>query len=94
MLATSAIRPLRHVLTQRSIYADGFEATRRIRAFERQQNLPPAKILALTGLGSAEAQREALSSGCDLFLNKPVQLKELTGILDELIRERDASDAG
>ncbi|RGP61587.1 nik-1 protein os-1p protein [Fusarium sporotrichioides] len=60
---------------------DGFEATRRIRAFEAQQGLRPALILALTGLASEEAQREAEVSGLDLFLTKPVRLKELGPIL-------------
>lgn len=60
---------------------DGFEATRRIRAFESQRGLRPALILALTGLASEEAQREATVSGLDLFLTKPVRLKELGPIL-------------
>jgi len=62
---------------------NGFEATRQIRGFEKQKGLsPPATIIALTGLGSAEAQQEAFSSGVDLFLTKPVRLKELTKILE------------
>ncbi|KAJ4415709.1 hypothetical protein N0V82_007202 [Gnomoniopsis sp. IMI 355080] len=64
---------------------DGFEATRRIRAFERETRVggkpPAAAIFALSGLGSAEAQREAFASGIDLFLAKPVKLKELSSIL-------------
>ena len=61
---------------------NGFEATRRIREFEQQHNLEPATVIALTGLGSASAQQEAYSSGVDLFLTKPVRLKELTKILE------------
>ncbi|RSL72048.1 hypothetical protein CEP53_001296 [Fusarium sp. AF-6] len=60
---------------------DGFEATRRIRSFEQRHGLRPALILALTGLASEEAQREAVVSGVDLFLTKPVRLKELGPIL-------------
>ncbi|KAK3723177.1 hypothetical protein LTR37_001900 [Vermiconidia calcicola] len=63
---------------------DGFEASRRIRNFERQEGLTPAYIIALTGLGDASAQQQAYSSGMDLFLTKPVRLKELTKILDDL----------
>ncbi|KAL1648447.1 hypothetical protein SLS58_002202 [Diplodia intermedia] len=40
-----------------------------------------ARILALTGLGAAESQREAFSSGMDEFLMKPVPLKRLKGVL-------------
>lgn len=61
---------------------DGFEATKQIRLFEKLKGLKPAKIIALTGLGSASAQQEAFTSGVDLFLTKPVRLKELTKILD------------
>lgn len=60
---------------------DGFEASRQIRAFERQKGLKPVVIIALTGLGSSEAQHEAFVSGINLFLTKPVRLKELTRLL-------------
>ena len=61
---------------------DGFEATRRIRAFERDKGLKPASVFALSGLASAGAQQEAFESGIDLFLTKPVRLKELGTILE------------
>jgi signal transduction histidine kinase/CheY-like chemotaxis protein len=61
---------------------DGFEATREIRAFERRAKFPtPARIIALTGLTSGKSQEEALASGADLFLTKPVQLRKLKGVL-------------
>ncbi|KAI5248512.1 hypothetical protein E4T43_01427 [Aureobasidium subglaciale] len=63
---------------------DGFEATRQIRAFERSQDITPATIIALTGLGSAEAQEEAFVSGIDLFLTKPIKLDKLTKSLNEI----------
>lgn len=63
---------------------NGFESTRQIRGFEQQRGLEPATIIALTGLGSASAQREAFSSGFDMFLTKPVRLRELTKIIEGL----------
>lgn len=60
---------------------DGFEATRRIRAYERDNQIKPSIIFALTGLASESAQQEAFGSGVDLFLTKPVKLKELGMIL-------------
>ncbi|KAK5121862.1 hypothetical protein LTR85_004433 [Meristemomyces frigidus] len=72
----------------------GFEATRLIRAFEQQHGFQPAHIIALTGLGSASAQQEAFSSGVDLFLTKPVRLKELSKLLDEIRKEEAAKTAG
>ena len=63
---------------------DGLESTRQIRAHERQHNFsPPATIIALTGVASTSTQQDAYSSGVDLFLTKPVRLKELTRIFDE-----------
>jgi CheY-like chemotaxis protein len=63
---------------------DGLQSTRHIRAFERENNIAPATIIMLTGLGSASVQQEAHSSGADLLLTKPVRLKELGKILNEL----------
>lgn len=62
---------------------DGLESTRRIRAFERTKGLRPAVIVALTGMASASVQQEAFASGVDLFMTKPVRLKELTKIFEE-----------
>jgi CheY-like chemotaxis protein len=62
---------------------DGFESTRLIRGFEREQHLPRSYIFALSGLASESAQQEAFASGIDLFLTKPVKLKELNRILGE-----------
>lgn len=61
---------------------DGLEATRHIRAHEQQNGWAPALIIALTGLGAAKTQQEAFASGIDLFLTKPVPLKELGHILE------------
>ncbi|KAI4715339.1 hypothetical protein E4T48_08484 [Aureobasidium sp. EXF-10727] len=60
---------------------DGLEATRRIRSFEQSNGMEASKIIALTGLASAEAQQEAFSSGVDQFMTKPVRLKELGEVL-------------
>jgi len=62
---------------------DGFEASRKIRALERTNRTAPIPIIALTGLASAGAQQEAFGSGINLFLTKPVRLKELTAILSK-----------
>ena len=42
---------------------DGFEAARRIRAVEKTRSLSPATVIAVTGLGSAEALQKAHASG-------------------------------
>ncbi|RHZ51767.1 hypothetical protein CDV55_100220 [Aspergillus turcosus] len=63
---------------------NGFEATRSIRALERERDgCGPATIIALTGLSSSRDESEALASGVDLFLTKPVSFKEVSRLLDE-----------
>ncbi|KAF4445437.1 hypothetical protein F53441_10818 [Fusarium austroafricanum] len=62
---------------------DGIEATKQIRAFEDKEERESVVILALTGLASASAQQDAYASGIDVFLSKPVKLKELSTILKE-----------
>ncbi|CCF43984.1 histidine kinase [Colletotrichum higginsianum] len=75
----------RYILTDVSMpVMDGFEATRHIRAYEKASDLAPATIIALTGLASSASQNEAFGSGMDLFLTKPVKLKELGAILNSL----------
>ncbi|KAG5982825.1 hypothetical protein E4U55_001278 [Claviceps digitariae] len=59
----------------------GFEASCLIRQQEKEAKLEACTIVALTGLASAEAQREAFTCGIDLFLTKPVRFKELSQIL-------------
>lgn len=62
---------------------DGFEATRKIRLIERAGRAePPAKIIALTGLGSDEHIRKAYAAGVDVFLTKPISLKDILRLLD------------
>jgi CheY-like chemotaxis protein len=60
---------------------DGLEATRRIREFERKNKVNSAVIIALTGLASSSTQQEAFASGIDMFMSKPVRLKDLAEVL-------------
>lgn len=63
---------------------DGLEATRLIRAHEFKTQLQAVAIVALTGLASESTHEEALQSGVDVFLTKPVSLKTLSKILTGL----------
>ncbi|KAF4972150.1 hypothetical protein FSARC_1225 [Fusarium sarcochroum] len=62
---------------------DGFESTRLIRGFEKSLDLPRSHVVAISGLASKDAQEEAFANGLDLFLSKPVHLKELSHILKD-----------
>ncbi|KAH8658482.1 hypothetical protein BX600DRAFT_66089 [Xylariales sp. PMI_506] len=60
---------------------DGMESTRLIREFEQQHKLAPALIIALSGLATAGAQQDALASGIDIFMSRPVYFAEIEKIL-------------
>jgi CheY-like chemotaxis protein len=63
---------------------DGFEATRSIRLLERaRQTESPAKIIALTGLGSDEHIMKAYAAGVDVFLTKPISFKDILRLLND-----------
>ncbi|MEI7430808.1 MAG: response regulator, partial [Betaproteobacteria bacterium] len=60
---------------------DGFEATRRIRQWERDHALPRIPILALTAGAFAEDRTHCIDAGMDDFLAKPVDMNLMTAML-------------
>lgn len=56
---------------------NGFDATRAIRSFEADKKQKRAMIIALTGLANRRDQAEGFTSGCDIYMTKPVSFKEL-----------------
>ncbi|KAJ5379548.1 hypothetical protein N7509_012667 [Penicillium cosmopolitanum] len=63
---------------------NGFEATRAIRAIEKERDgCIPAKIIAFTGLSSSRDESQALDSGVNIFLTKPVPFKEVLRLLED-----------
>jgi signal transduction histidine kinase/CheY-like chemotaxis protein len=72
----------------------GLEATRKIRALEKERKNrlgkaapDPALIVALTGLASSRDQANAFASGVNLFLTKPVKFKEIGKLLDDRVKD-------
>ncbi|PWY83335.1 two-component sensor protein histidine protein kinase [Aspergillus heteromorphus CBS 117.55] len=60
---------------------DGITATDQIRRYEKKNGLIPSRIIAVTGLGSAERQQQALAAGVDEYLVKPVSLHGLKKVM-------------
>lgn len=61
---------------------DGLESTRRIREFEKTlETTFRVTIAALTGVAQADTQRDAIGSGMDLFLTKPIRLNSLVPVI-------------
>ncbi|KAJ9664849.1 hypothetical protein H2201_005070 [Coniosporium apollinis] len=80
---------------------DGFEASRRIRELERERgssasskSRKPALLVALTGLASANDRDEALRSGVDIFMPKPVRFEKLRELLAQWKREEISGGSG
>lgn len=62
---------------------DGLESTRLIRKFEEEWKVEATTIIALTSFASAQAQYEALSSGVNHYLPKPIKLFELKYLMEK-----------
>ncbi|KAF4972990.1 hypothetical protein FZEAL_9450 [Fusarium zealandicum] len=60
---------------------NGVESTKRIREVERENDLEPTTVFALTGLASSDARRDAMMAGVNFFLPKPVRFAELKKML-------------
>jgi CheY-like chemotaxis protein len=56
---------------------DGFEATRRIRAFEHEHQKAPVPIIAMTANVFREDIEKCLAAGMNDHLGKPIDLREL-----------------
>jgi signal transduction histidine kinase/CheY-like chemotaxis protein len=56
---------------------DGHDATRAIRAWEREQNRKPARIIALTAHAMREEIDKSIAAGCDAHLTKPIKKQAL-----------------
>jgi signal transduction histidine kinase/CheY-like chemotaxis protein len=81
------VQRFRHLLLTKSRIVltnqmDGYESLQRIRAYERKHHMKPAKTIAVTALGSDAARAEAFGSGFDLFVSKPIKLKDLAMLIE------------
>ena len=61
---------------------DGLEATRRIRAQERWQEIP---IVAMTAHAMSGDRERCLAAGMDVYLSKPINSSELFRVLESLL---------
>jgi len=64
---------------------DGFTLTRYLRQQPGWARIP---IIAITAHVFPEWRDRAFEAGCDAFLTKPINLKKLREVLDQLIAER------
>ncbi|OQE80096.1 hypothetical protein PENNAL_c0048G11106 [Penicillium nalgiovense] len=61
---------------------DGLVSTSKIREFEREHNIRPSCIMAVTGVSSAGFQDQATTAGIDNYLIKPLSLRALKALMN------------
>jgi len=62
---------------------DGYEATRRIRAFEKEHGRAATRIIALTAHAMHEESERTRAAGCDAHLSKPIRKQHLLQAIND-----------
>ncbi|MBZ5634531.1 MAG: PAS domain S-box protein [Acidobacteriia bacterium] len=70
---------------------DGYEATRRIRAWERERGRPATPVLALTASALESEGSRAMDAGCTEWIRKPVRLADFRAIVGKYAGRRSES---
>lgn len=70
---------------------DGYEATRRIREFEKSHGRTPSQIVACTANAFTEDVKKSLQAGCDLHLSKPIRKDMVLKIINSTTRTSDTA---
>lgn len=70
---------------------DGFEATREIRAGNAGVRSKDIPIIAITANAFKEAREEAVASGMDAFLTKPIKIAKLAHTIQEMAEKYPAA---
>ncbi len=63
---------------------DGLESTKRIRAYEQEEQIEPTPIIAVTANALDNDRDKCIEYGMDDFMTKPFNLVNLKEILDRL----------
>ncbi len=63
---------------------DGYTATKEIRKYEKENNLPETKIIAVTANAMHGEREKCLSIGMNQYISKPFKTNELLFIIDKL----------
>ena len=71
---------------------NGLEATKLIRAAERERNEGQTPIVAMTAYAMAEDIQESLNVGMDAHISKPIDIGMLKNTLEKYVNAKRASD--
>ena len=67
----------------------GFEVTKKLRENPAFSHTP---IIAITAYAMARDREMVIESGCDAYLSKPIDTRELPGVIAELLSARRKRD--
>ena len=70
---------------------DGFEATRQLRQWEKDNGRSPAPVVALTANASEDDEEQCHAAGMNSFIAKPVKMDMLKAVLEQYCPECEAS---
>jgi len=68
---------------------DGWEATRRLKAFPETARIP---VIALTAHALSDDREKAAKAGCQAYETKPIDFPRLLETIERLLRERPHSE--
>lgn len=72
---------------------DGVEATKQIRAREKESEKKPTPIVALTAYALTGDKEKFLSLGMDEYITKPIQIVDLFQIIDKVIQKKVSEES-
>jgi CheY-like chemotaxis protein len=67
---------------------DGYETTQRIRQMEREKQLSPMAISALTAYAQNGEDEKCFAAGMDYYLTKPISRQMIITLIDQVILGR------
>ncbi len=65
---------------------DGLQATKQIRAWEKEQECKRTPILALTAHAMEGDEDKSLAAGCDGHITKPITKRKLLDLIDQFAK--------
>jgi len=71
---------------------DGYESTQQIRLWEKENNAPRIKIIALSAHAMAEEIRESMAAGMDDHITKPIKINKLFTLLKTIQEDNIKGD--
>ncbi|MDI9244956.1 response regulator [Marinobacter sp. CHS3-4] len=67
---------------------DGFEATRRLRRWEKSKGRQPVPVVALTASAMEQDEENCRQAGMDAFVAKPVNIEMLRAVLEQYCKAK------